>query len=167
MLVSTNMTGLWAVILAQARIQVARVPYLLDAGLHQHDGELGVFTVFRWGWFRKTAYADFHPHGDIAKKPNKMPKHPAVYILASQKNGTLYIGVTSDLVKRVWEHKNNLVEGFTNKYNVHLLVWYEIHETMETAITREKALKYWKRDWKLKLIEKDNPRWQDLYETIV
>jgi putative endonuclease len=96
-----------------------------------------------------------------------MPKQPAVYILASQKNGTLYVGVTSDLVKRIWEHRNNLVEGFTKKYNVHLLVWYEIHETMETAITREKALKYWKRDWKLNLIEKDNPRWQDLYETIV
>jgi len=96
-----------------------------------------------------------------------MVKQPAVYILASKKNGTLYIGVTSDLVKRVWEHKNNLVEGFTKKYNIHLLVWYEMHETMESAISREKALKNWTRDWKLKLIETNNPSWLDLYEKIV
>jgi putative endonuclease len=75
--------------------------------------------------------------------------------------------VTSDLVKRVWEHKNNAVKGFTERYGVHQLVWYEMHETMESAIEREKSLKNWKRAWKLDLIEKDNPNWQDLYESIV
>jgi putative endonuclease len=94
-------------------------------------------------------------------------KHPAVYILASKKNGTLYIGVTSDLVKRVWEHKNDLVEGFTKHYGIHQLVWYELHESMESAIQREKRLKEWKRVWKLELIETTNPNWQDLYHEIV
>jgi putative endonuclease len=94
-------------------------------------------------------------------------KQPAVYILASKRNGTLYIGVTSELVKRVWEHKNNMVEGFTKRYNVHRLVWYELHESMESAITREKRLKNWKRKWKLELIERSNPKWLDLYYTIV
>ena len=96
-----------------------------------------------------------------------MNKQPAVYILASKRNGTLYIGVTSDLVKRIWEHKNNMVEGFTKRYNVHRLVWYELHESMETAITREKRLKEWKRKWKLELIESSNPKWQDFYHRIV
>jgi putative endonuclease len=94
-------------------------------------------------------------------------KQPAVYILASRRNGTLYIGVTSNLVKRVWEHKNNLIEGFTKRYRVHHLVWYELHQTMESAITREKRLKNWKRKWKLELIESNNPNWADLYNTIV
>ncbi len=85
-----------------------------------------------------------------------MKKHPAVYILASKRNGTLYIGVTSNLVKRVWEHKNDMVEGFTKRYGVHLLVWYEIHENMESALTREKRLKSWKRKWKVELIERQN-----------
>ena len=89
-----------------------------------------------------------------------------VYILCSKRNGTLYTGVTSDLVKRVYEHKNNLVDGFTKKYNVHRLVWYEIHESAESAMTREKQIKKWKRIWKLKLIEQKNPEWIDLYETI-
>jgi len=88
-------------------------------------------------------------------------------MLASKRNGTLYIGVTSDLAKRVWQHKNEVVDGFTKRYRVHQLVWYEIHETMESAIEREKTLKNWKRVWKLELIENSNPRWQDLYETIV
>ena len=96
-----------------------------------------------------------------------MNKQPAVYILASKRNGTLYIGVTSDLVKRIWLHKNNMVEGFTKRYSVHRLVWYELHESMESAITREKRLKNWKRQWKLKLIESSNPEWQDLYHSIV
>lgn len=95
-----------------------------------------------------------------------MIKQPAVYILASERNGTLYIGVTSDLVKRVWEHKNNLVEGFSKHYNVHHLVWYELHENMNSAIEREKRLKEWKRVWKLRLAESFNPGWQDLYNTI-
>ncbi len=96
-----------------------------------------------------------------------MNKQPAVYILASKRNGTLYIGVTSGLVKRIWEHRENMVEGFTKRYNVHILVWYELHESMESAITREKRLKNWKRNWKLELIENSNPKWLDLYHTIV
>jgi putative endonuclease len=96
-----------------------------------------------------------------------MSKQPAVYILANKRNGTLYVGVTSYLVKRIWEHKNNIVEGFTKDYNVHQLVWYELHESMESAIIREKRLKDWKRAWKLELIEGKNPDWLDLYDTIV
>ena len=96
-----------------------------------------------------------------------MNKQPAVYILASNRNGTLYIGVTSDLIKRIWEHRNNMAEGFTKRYGVHRLVWYELHESMESAIEREKRLKEWKRVWKLELIERVNPDWQDLYDTIV
>ncbi len=96
-----------------------------------------------------------------------MNKQPAGYILASKRNGTLYIGVTSDLVKRVWEHRNNIVEGFTKRYGVHQLVWFEMHEGMESAIEREKQLKEWKRKWKLELIESTNPNWKDLYSTIV
>ena len=96
-----------------------------------------------------------------------MDKQLAVYILASKRNGTLYTGVTSDLRKRIWEHKNDLVEGFTKKYQVHLLVWYEIHETMESAILREKRIKQWKRLWKLRMIEGYNPTWQDLYHSII
>jgi len=92
---------------------------------------------------------------------------PCVYILASKKNGTLYVGVTSDLVKRVWEHKNDFADGFTKQYGVHTLVWYEVHETMESAITREKSLKAWKRAWKLQLIEKMNPNWDDLFEKLI
>jgi putative endonuclease len=94
-------------------------------------------------------------------------KQPCVYILASRRNGTIYTGVTSDLVKRVWEHKSDLVEGFTKKYGVHTLVWYEMHERMDAAITREKQIKEWKRAWKLELIEKTNPGWRDLYADIV
>ena len=92
---------------------------------------------------------------------------PYVYILASERNGTLYIGVTSDLVKRIWEHKSDFVEGFTKQHQVHTLVWYEMHGNMESAITREKQLKEWKRQWKIELIEKSNPYWNDLYPTIV
>jgi putative endonuclease len=95
-----------------------------------------------------------------------MTKLPCVYILASRRNGTLYVGVTSDLVKRVWQHKNDLVEGFTKQYGVHVLVWYEPHETMESAIKREKAIKKWNRKWKLKLIEQCNPLWRDLYKEL-
>ena len=90
-----------------------------------------------------------------------------VYLLASKRNGTLYVGVTSDLVQRVWQHKSDLTEGFTKRYGVHTLVWYEVHESMESAIRREKAIKEWKRAWKLELIEKENPKWRDLYEDIV
>ena len=96
-----------------------------------------------------------------------MIKQPAVYIMASERNGTLYIGVTSDLIKRVWEHKSNLVEGFTKRYSVHHLVWYELHESMNSSIEREKKLKEWKRVWKIRLIEENNPNWNDLYDSIV
>ena len=92
---------------------------------------------------------------------------PCVYILSSKRNGTLYIGVTSNLIQRAWEHKNDFVDGFTKRYGVHNLVWYEVHDTMESAITREKALKRWKRDWKIRLIEESNPSWKDLYSEIV
>ncbi|MDO8490411.1 MAG: GIY-YIG nuclease family protein [Dehalococcoidia bacterium] len=95
-----------------------------------------------------------------------MKKQPAVYILASQKNGTLYVGVTSNLVARTWEHKDNVLDGFTKLYNVHRLVWYEFQATMEEAIKREKQLKGWKRKWKVEMIERANPNWLDLYETL-
>ncbi|MEW6331701.1 MAG: GIY-YIG nuclease family protein [Pseudomonadota bacterium] len=96
-----------------------------------------------------------------------MFKQPCVYILASDKNGTLYLGVTSDLIKRIWEHKNDVVPGFTNRYGVHELVWYELHDSMESAISREKAIKEWKRQWKLELIERMNPQWKDLYPELL
>jgi putative endonuclease len=86
-----------------------------------------------------------------------------VYLLASGVRGTLYIGVTSDLLKRVWEHKNKAVSGFTARYDVDRLVWFETHATAEAAIQREKQLKEWKRDWKMNLIERDNPHWIDLF----
>lgn len=88
-------------------------------------------------------------------------------MLASRRNGTLYIGVTSDLIKRIWEHKNNVVAGFTKEHNVHLLVWYELHENMESAILREKQLKKWHRVWKARLIEGENPEWNDLYPSLL
>jgi putative endonuclease len=96
-----------------------------------------------------------------------MSKQPAVYILASKQNGTLYVGVTSNLQKRAWEHKNDLVEGFTRKYGVHQLVYYELHEDMLSAINREKQMKKWNRAWKLELIERQNPGWRDLWEEII
>ena len=89
-----------------------------------------------------------------------------VYILASGRNGTLYIGVTSDLPKRVYEHREGLAEGFTKEHGVKQLVWYEIHGDAIAAITREKQLKKWNRLWKLKLIEEKNPEWRDLYSEI-
>jgi len=90
-----------------------------------------------------------------------------VYIVASKPNGTLYTGVTSDLVKRVYEHKDGLADGFTKKYDVHRLVYFEMHEDMNAAIAREKQIKKWDRAWKLELIEKGNPAWKDLYDDIV
>ena len=93
-------------------------------------------------------------------------KQPAVYILASERNGTLYIGVSSNLPQRVWQHREGLAEGFTQKYDVKILVWYEMCETMEVAIAREKTIKRWQRDWKLQLIEKLNPDWRDLWDEV-
>ena len=95
-----------------------------------------------------------------------MKEQPCVYILASGRNGTLYLGVTSNLMKRVWLHKQDALEGFSSRYGVHLLVWFEMHATMLSAIAREKAVKNWKRDWKVRLIERTNPLWRDLYADI-
>ena len=85
-----------------------------------------------------------------------------VYIMASKRNGTIYVGVTNNLRKRIYEHKNKLFKGFTEKYNVNKLVWYERSDDISFAIQREKQIKHWKRKWKLELIEKDNPFWNDL-----
>lgn len=95
-----------------------------------------------------------------------MDKGGYVYILASERNGTLYVGVTSDLIRRVWEHREGAVPGFTSKYGVKSLVWFEQHDDIESAIRREKAIKKWRRAWKLSLIEETNPDWRDLYETL-
>jgi len=103
----------------------------------------------------------------IRNPERKLLKQPCVYILASKRNGTLYTGVTSDLVKRVWEHKNDLAEGFTKRYSVHTLVWFEVRAEMLEAIAREKAIKSWRRQWKVKLIESVNPEWRDLYPDLL
>ena len=94
-------------------------------------------------------------------------KQPCVYILASQWRGTLYTGVTSDLVKRVWQHKNDIIDGFTKEHCIHTLVWYEQHGLMDSAIQREKVIKEWKRAWKIALIEEENSMWRDLYPAII
>jgi len=96
-----------------------------------------------------------------------MSKSYYIYILASKRNGTLYIGVTNDLVKRIYQHKNDLAESFTKKYSVHTLVYFEQTNNIESAIKREKQLKKWKRNWKLALIEKENSQWKDLYDNIL
>jgi putative endonuclease len=100
-------------------------------------------------------------------RDRSMQKQPCVYILASQRNGTLYVGVTSDLVKRIWEHKNDASDGFTKQYYVHLLVYFEQCADMMAAITREKQIKKWERSWKIELIESLNPEWRDLWEEIL
>ena len=94
---------------------------------------------------------------------NNIKNQYYIYILANKRNGTLYIGVTSNLVKRVYEHKNNIIDGFTKKYSIHKLVYYEITDDIESAIRREKQLKKWNRKWKINLIEDSNPEWRDLY----
>jgi putative endonuclease len=90
-----------------------------------------------------------------------------VYLMASQKNGTLYAGVTNNLIRRVFEHKNHLLESFTKQYSVHTLVWFEATDSINAAIQREKQLKNWRRAWKVALIEKDNPEWRDLYDSLL
>ena len=102
--------------------------------------------------------------GNGGREP--MPQNYYVYILASQRNGTLYIGVTSNLPKRIWEHKNNVVKGFTQEHHVHQLVYYEQHDDPEHAILRETRIKKWGRSWKIRLIEKNNPGWKDLYDEL-
>ncbi|MDO6708772.1 GIY-YIG nuclease family protein [Photobacterium sp. 1_MG-2023] len=92
-----------------------------------------------------------------------MVKVPCVYILASKRNGTLYIGVTSDLIKRVWQHRTDMTDGFSKAHQVHRLVYYEIAENMTSAILREKQLKKWRRQWKINLVEQNNPCWRDLF----
>jgi putative endonuclease len=96
-----------------------------------------------------------------------VPKQPAVYIVASERNGTLYTGVTAHLLERIHQHREGLVEGFTKRYNVKQLVWFEFHADMPSAIAREKAIKEWKRAWKIELIEESNQLWRDLFEDIV
>ena len=96
-----------------------------------------------------------------------MEKAFCVYILASARNGTLYVGVTSNLVQRVWQHKEGLVDGFTKEYDVKDLVWYEQHDNAESAIRREKQVKKWNREWKVRMLEEQNPYWNDLYQQIV
>jgi putative endonuclease len=93
-------------------------------------------------------------------------KRPCVYILASGRNGTLYVGVTSDIARRAFEHREGAIPGFTRRYNVHHLVLVEFHETMDAAMTRERQIKKWRRMWKLALIERDNPQWRDLYDEL-
>ena len=95
---------------------------------------------------------------------SRIPKQPCVYLLASAPNGVLYVGVTSDLPRRVSVHKQHLREGFTKRYAVHRLVYYEMHETMEAAIRRETQIKKWKRAWKVRLIQEMNPEWRDLFD---
>ena len=95
-----------------------------------------------------------------------MGKAGYTYILASKKHGTLYIGVTSDLIKRIWEHKQGLVKGFSSQYNVHSLVYFDVFDDIKIAIEREKQLKNWHREWKINLIEKQNPDWADLYPSL-
>ena len=95
-----------------------------------------------------------------------MPIQPCTYIVTNKRNGTLYTGVTGDLATRIWQHKQGAVEGFTKRYRTGMLVWYEMHDTMEQAIIREKQIKEWKRNWKLELIEANNPQWRDLYEDL-
>ncbi len=95
-----------------------------------------------------------------------MEKRFWVYVLASAHYGTLYVGMSSDLPKRIWEHKEGVAEGFTKKYDVHNLVYFEEHGNAEAAITRERQIKEWKREWKINLIERSNPHWDDLYENI-
>ncbi|MBS7457731.1 GIY-YIG nuclease family protein [Coralloluteibacterium stylophorae] len=96
-----------------------------------------------------------------------MDRQPCVYMLASRRNGTPYIGVTSRPIARIHEHRSNAVDGFTRRYGVHALVWYELHPDMPSAIAREKALKAWRRAWKLALIERTNPQWRDLYPDLL
>ena len=93
-------------------------------------------------------------------------KRPVVYIMASRRNGTLYVGVTSNLLQRAWEHRDDVRDGFTKRYGVHRLVYFELHDDMSTAIAREKQIKKWNRAWKLELIETNNPQWRDLWDDI-
>ena len=95
-----------------------------------------------------------------------MEKQPCVYLLASKRYGTIYVGVTSDLARRIWEHKNDMLPGFTRRYKLHDLVWFEVHDRIEAAIQREHNMKHWPRKWKTALVDAVNPAWDDLYPTL-
>ena len=129
----------------------------------------GSYRIYVFKWFYEShtdfvipAKAGIQGNGSLALK-----KQPAVYLLTRQRNGTRSIGVTSDLVPRVWEHRNDRAGGFSKRYHIHCPAWYELHTTMEAALQREKPMKEWKRMWKLAGLERINPCWQDLYDTIV
>jgi putative endonuclease len=92
---------------------------------------------------------------------------PSVYLLTNRRHGTLYVGVTSDLVQRIWQHRQHVADGFSKRYHLDRLVWYELHQDMPSAIRREKAIKEWKRAWKVQLIEASNPAWDDLYPQLL
>jgi putative endonuclease len=137
-----------------------------------------VMQTKHWRCHSRTLLAGIHySPGRLKKRPNiknnsilleiSIMKTYYIYLMASQKNGTLYLGVTNDLVRRVWQHKNDVNEGFTKKYRVHLLVWYEATTDAKVAIQREKQMKKWRRQWKVNLIEKENPNWCDLYDTLI
>ena len=115
---------------------------------------------------KNPAKAGIAPAFDFRVSHELLMKQPAVYLLATGKRGTLYIGVTSNLVARTWQHREHLVEGFTKRYSVTMLAWYELHGTMESAILREKQLKKWNREWKLRLVQESNPEWRDLWDDI-
>jgi putative endonuclease len=104
---------------------------------------------------------------DVDSQGWAVEKQPYVYLLASDRNGTLYVGVTSNLVARIWQHREHVVEGFSKRYKVTRLVWFEAHPTMESAIQREKQIKKWNRAWKVRLIDEMNPSWRDLWPDIV
>jgi putative endonuclease len=112
-------------------------------------------------------FAALARHSSESWNPAFFMKNPVVYILSSGWRGTLYVGVTSDIIKRTYEHKTHVVHGFTKKYRVQDLVWIEQHLSMEAAIAREKAIKAWKRDWKIALIEESNPQWRDVYQSLL
>jgi putative endonuclease len=116
--------------------------------------------------FHRHARESGHP-GATGKSMFGDPKQPCGYILASERNGTLYAGVTSDIARRAWLHRSDSVDGFTKRYAVHRLVYVEFHQTMPDAIVREKQIKKWRRAWKLALIEKANPQWLDIYDQVL
>ena len=130
----------------------------MDASLRWHD-EVGERSL-------QPSVTVIPAKAGIQWTGSTLPMQPVVYMLCKHRHGALYTGVTSDLARRVWEHRTGAVEGFTRRYGLKVLVWYEPYETMEQANVGEKQIKAWKRDWKIKLIERMNPTWRDLYEDL-
>ncbi len=130
----------------------------------QHDSELSLRAYVLSLW---ATVLSLRARPTILKVSQIMPNQYYIYMLTNKPNGVLYVGVTNDLIRRVYEHKNHLAKGFTQKYQLDKLVWFEQTEDINSAITREKQLKNWKRQWKIELIEKQNPSWQDLYANIL